>query len=123
MKRLIALIVSLTGVASAHPAEAPTKPVPVKVAHIPTHKPWSLVSASVVSAWGRVSWCETHDRWSAPGPFYFGGLGITLWNWVKYGGLEFAPRPDLALPIQQIYVARKIQGSSYVPDQWGCSSW
>ena len=123
MKRLLALTALLSLVAPSAHAEAPTKPVPVKVAHIPSYRPWVLVSASVMALWGRVAWCETHGRWNAPGPWYYGGLGITLWNWVKYGGLQFAPRPDLASPTQQVWVARQIQGSNYVPDQWGCASW
>jgi len=75
---------------------------------------------SIVKEWYKVNVCEMGGTWHDVGPIYSGGLGIRNINWVAYGGLKFASNAGLATPEEQIYIARKIEGSNYVPDQYGC---
>lgn len=83
-----------------------------------------LVPRSIVLEWEEVAICETGYNWTSKGPLYSGGLGITNTNWIKFGGRQFASNASMASPVEQIYIARKIeQGAglvNYVPDQWGC---
>ncbi|ONK13810.1 Resuscitation-promoting factor RpfA precursor [Streptomyces sp. MP131-18] len=69
--------------------------------------------------WDRAAECESGGLWSAnTGNGYFGGLQLTLGMWEQYGGLELAPRPDLASRAQQINVAERIladQGKDAFP--------
>jgi hypothetical protein len=50
-----------------------------------------------------------------------GGMEILITNWDKYGGLLYAPEPYLATELQQIQVAKNIQGKYPPPDQHGCT--
>lgn len=69
----------------------------------------SGASAADGGTWDRVATCETGGAWSADsGDGAYGGLNITLEDWERYGGLDFAERPDLASRSQQIAVAEKI---------------
>ncbi|GAA3876072.1 transglycosylase family protein [Streptomyces sedi] len=71
----------------------------------------SAGSASAVSddAWDRAAECESGGRWSAnDGNGQFGGFQLTLERWERFGGLEFAIRPDLASRMQQIAVAERM---------------
>ena len=58
--------------------------------------------------WSKVAHCESTDRWHIATPPFYGGLQITLSTWAAYGGLKFAPRPDLATEAQQTVVAERI---------------
>lgn len=79
----------------------------------------SLVAKSSVLKWEKVAWCETHGNWTADGPTFAGGLGISRVVWNEYGGQRFAAHPGLATKEEQIYIAIQINGA-YVPDQNGC---
>ena len=68
-----------------------------------------------VQAWNMVSVCEQHGEWHVEGSRSSGGLGILNENWVRYGGLAFAPDGGQATPDEQIVVAEHIQGS---PPWW-----
>ncbi|WP_170970653.1 LysM peptidoglycan-binding domain-containing protein [Streptomyces zhaozhouensis] len=71
----------------------------------------SAGSASAVSddAWDRAAECESGGRWSAnDGNGQFGGFQLTLERWERFGGLEFAIRPDLASRMQQIAVVERM---------------
>ncbi|MEU6971952.1 transglycosylase family protein [Kitasatospora aureofaciens] len=49
--------------------------------------------------------CESSGNWSVnTNNGYYGGLQISLDKWRYYGGLNYAPRPDLATK-QQILIA------------------
>jgi hypothetical protein len=73
------------------------------------------------AAWSKVNVCEEGGNWHVQGSMYQGGLGISVTNWVAYGGLrDFGPE-WAASPDQQIIVAMRIEGNGYVPDQYGCS--
>ena len=83
-------------------------------------KPFWFIPLSVMNMWAKVNICEMGGNWKTEGPLYSGGLGITNTNWAKFGGRMFAPNAVLATPMQQVYIARKIENSNYVPDQYGC---
>jgi hypothetical protein len=66
-------------------------------------------SAASEAVWDRVAECESGGAWSADtGNGYYGGLQLSRKDWVKYGGLEYAPTPDQASRSQQIAVGEKI---------------
>jgi len=79
-----------------------------------------LVPREIVLKWEKVAVCETGYNWTLRGPLYSGGLGITNHNWTSYGGGQFANNAADASIEEQIYIATKINSSSYVPDQYGC---
>ncbi|MFD5320413.1 transglycosylase family protein [Streptomyces sp. NPDC127098] len=59
--------------------------------------------------WDTAAECESGGVWSAnEGNGRYGGLQIELDDWERYGGLEFAMRPDLASRFQQITVAGRM---------------
>jgi len=58
--------------------------------------------------WDGVAQCESSGNWSInTGNGYYGGLQFSQSTWEAYGGLEFAPRADLATKEQQIVVAER----------------
>ncbi|QNP72263.1 LysM peptidoglycan-binding domain-containing protein [Streptomyces roseirectus] len=74
-----------------------------------------LLGASGASAadgsavWDKVAGCETDGDWSEnTGSGKFGGLHLTLDDWQKYGGLQYAERPDLASRAEQMTIAQKV---------------
>jgi len=79
-----------------------------------------FVPREIMLKWEKVAVCETGFEWNSRGPLYSGGLGITNYNWVAYGGRQFANNAADATPEEQVYIARKINSSGYIPDQHGC---
>ncbi|MBD0708593.1 MULTISPECIES: transglycosylase family protein [unclassified Streptomyces] len=72
-------------------------------------------TAADAATWDRVAECESGGQWSADtGNGRYGGLQLTQEGWERYGGLAYAPSPDLASRAQQIAVAEKAlaQGAS-----------
>ncbi|MGW2165146.1 transglycosylase family protein [Streptomyces nondiastaticus] len=66
-------------------------------------------TAADAGTWDRVAQCESGGLWSADtGNGTYGGLQLTQDLWERYGGREYAPRPDLASRAQQIAVADQI---------------
>jgi LysM repeat protein len=58
--------------------------------------------------WDGVAQCESGGNWSInTGNGYYGGLQFSPGTWAAYGGLEYAPRADLATKEQQIVVAER----------------
>ena len=73
---------------------------------------------SGTSVWSRVAACESSRRWHVnTGNHYFGGLQFWQPTWAGYGGIKYAPRADVASPIQQIAVARRVLASQG-PQAW-----
>ncbi|MFF3449841.1 transglycosylase family protein [Streptomyces sp. NPDC002667] len=70
--------------------------------------------------WTCLAQCESSGRWHAnTGNGYYGGLQFWQPTWIRYGGLAYAPRADLATRAQQIKVAEKVladQGWGAWPD-------
>jgi LysM repeat protein len=59
-------------------------------------------------AWDKLAECESSGRWDInTGNGYYGGLQFYQPTWKGFGGLEFAPRADLATREQQIRVAER----------------
>ncbi|WP_405582397.1 transglycosylase family protein [Streptomyces sp. NBC_01190] len=79
-------------------------------------------SAASVATWDAVAQCESGGNWSInTGNGYYGGLQFSQSSWEAAGGLQYAPRADLATKDQQIAVAEKLlalQG----PGAWSCAS-
>ena len=70
---------------------------------MPPHSPFDAVAG-----------CESGWDWSTnTGNGYYGGLQESAGFWATYGGLAFAPRPDLASRTDQIVVAIRAR------DGWG----
>jgi hypothetical protein len=66
-------------------------------------------SAAGEHDWSGVAECESGGDWSInTGNGYYGGLQFYQPTWEGYGGLEFAPRADLASPAEQIAVAERV---------------
>ncbi|WP_344437745.1 transglycosylase family protein [Streptomyces luteosporeus] len=66
-------------------------------------------TAADAGTWDKVAQCESGGMWSAnQGNGFFGGLQITQELWEQYGGISYAPRPDLASRSQQIAIAESI---------------
>ncbi|WP_328427164.1 transglycosylase family protein [Streptomyces sp. NBC_00443] len=66
-------------------------------------------SAADGTVWDKVAECESGGSWSTDeGNGRYGGLQLTQDDWEQYGGLDYAPRPDLASRSQQITVAQAI---------------
>jgi hypothetical protein len=65
-------------------------------------------ASAAVHNWDGVAQCESSGNWSSnTGNGYYGGLQFSQSTWEAYGGLEFAPRADLATKEQQIAVAER----------------
>ena len=74
----------------------------------PTSSP-TVISKSEWTIWDTLAKeCESSGDWHAnTGNGYFGGVQFDQPTWVQHGGLEFAPRADLATREQQIIIAEK----------------
>ncbi|WP_308346469.1 transglycosylase family protein [Streptomyces sp. ISL-66] len=69
-------------------------------------------SAAETTTWDKVAECESGGTWSANfGSGSYGGLQFTQEQWKSAGGLDFAPRADLASRSQQIAVAERVLAS------------
>ncbi|MGV4887799.1 transglycosylase family protein [Streptomyces viridosporus] len=84
----------------------------------------AVASPSIVSGrpdWDAIAACESDGNWQAnTGNGHYGGLQFTQSSWVAAGGLEYAPRADLATREEQIAVAERLarlQGMS----AWSCA--
>jgi len=64
------------------------------------------------SVWDLLARCESGGNWSInTGNGYYGGLQFGLGTWANYGGLSYAPRPDLATREQQIAVGERLRAA------------
>ncbi|MEU6438971.1 transglycosylase family protein [Streptomyces sp. NPDC047046] len=85
-----------------------------------------LLGAGTASAdqgpWDRLVECETGGDWAADsGNDYYGGLQLSDEEWEAHGGLDLAPRADMATPAQQIQVGQRILAAQG-PSAWpGCA--
>ncbi|WP_202234005.1 transglycosylase family protein [Actinacidiphila reveromycinica] len=79
-------------------------------------------SAASVATWDKVAQCESGGDWSInTGNGYYGGLQFSQSSWEGAGGLQYAPRADLATKDQQIAVAEKLLAMQG-PGAWSCAS-
>ena len=64
--------------------------------------------------WYAIAQCESGGRWSLlTGNGYYGGLQFSQATWVAAGGLQYAPRADLATAAEQIAVASHLSLSNW----------
>jgi len=84
----------------------------------PAEKAAKMITAAEIEAWSMVAVCEEGGDWHVSGSEYSGGLGISNYNWVAYGGEIYAPTAATATPREQIVIAKRIQSDP--PDQNGC---
>ena len=69
----------------------------------------ATASSAHASTWDGVAHCESTGNWSAnTGNGFYGGLQFTQSTWAGFGGLNYAPRADLAGRAQQIAVAQRV---------------
>src|SRR5437763_16389645 len=67
----------------------------------------TAADASTVN-WDAIAKCESSDVWNInTHNGYYGGLQFAQSTWEAFGGLQYAPRADLATRAQQIAVAEK----------------
>ena len=76
----------------------------------------SQLRAPIAALFQRLALCESGGRWHIHG-YFDGGLQFLPSTWVANGGLEFAPRADLASKAEQITVALRLLRTA------GWSSW
>jgi LysM repeat protein len=70
--------------------------------------------ASGSTQWDSIAACESGGNWAInTGNGYYGGLQFTQATWAGAGGLQYAPRADLASRDQQIAVASKLAISNW----------
>ncbi|MEF9901793.1 transglycosylase family protein [Streptomyces sp. P9-A2] len=83
----------------------------------------AVASPSITSGpdWDAIAACESDGNWQAnTGNGHYGGLQFTQSSWAAAGGLQYAPRADLATRKEQIAVAKRLarlQGMS----AWSCA--
>ena len=79
-------------------------------------------SAAPISTWNDIAQCESSGNWHInTGNGYYGGLQFSQSTWAAFGGLQYAPRADLATKAQQIAVAERtlaVQGWG----AWTCAA-
>lgn len=64
------------------------------------------------SVWDQLAQCEATGNWAInTGNGFFGGLQFDQNTWARHGGLDYAPRADLATREEQIAVATKTQAA------------
>ena len=79
--------------------------------HVFSTKPAPVVSGAY-SVWDRLAQCESTGNWQAnTGNGYYGGTQTDIPTWRRYGGTEFASRPDIASREQQIAINQRILAS------------
>lgn len=65
--------------------------------------------AATDTEWNTVARCESGGNWGInTGNGYYGGLQFSQGTWEANGGLQYAPRADLATKQQQIAVAENV---------------
>ncbi|MEW2294242.1 transglycosylase family protein [Streptomyces sp. NPDC006743] len=71
--------------------------------------------------WDAIAACESGGNWQAnTGNGYYGGLQFAQSSWIAAGGLQYAPRADLATRREQIAVARRLAALQGM-QAWACA--
>ncbi|WP_405751746.1 transglycosylase family protein [Streptomyces sp. NBC_01020] len=79
--------------------------------------------AADATTWDRVALCESGGIWSTDlGNGHYGGLQFSQATWDKYGGGQYAARPDLASRSQQIAVAKKVYAAEGATPWASCAA-
>ncbi|MEP9413184.1 transglycosylase family protein [Gordonia sp. VNQ95] len=65
-----------------------------------------------VGVWDQLAQCEATGNWAInTGNGFYGGVQFDQNTWERWGGLEYAPRADLATREEQIAIAQKTQAA------------
>lgn len=65
---------------------------------------------AIPEPWASIAECESGSDWDInTGNSFYGGLQFNQLSWEWAGGLDYAPRADLATPMQQVAVARALR--------------
>ena len=76
---------------------------------VPVVSSASSVTVDAAIDWDAIAECESGGNWSInTGNGYYGGLQFAQSTWEGGGGLQYAPRADLATREQQIAVANTV---------------
>jgi LysM repeat protein len=95
--------------AVTYSAPAPQVSYTAPAAPSVSYAPPAANYASGSTSWDRIAACESGGNWAInTGNGYYGGLQFTQATWAGAGGLQYAPRADLASRDQQIAVASKL---------------
>ncbi|WP_406154416.1 transglycosylase family protein [Streptomyces sp. NBC_01023] len=79
--------------------------------------------AADATTWDRVALCESGGIWSTDlNNGHYGGLQFSQATWDKYGGGQYAARPDLASRSQQIAVAQKVYAAEGATPWASCAA-
>ena len=108
MRRLIALGTLVVSIFIMNSASAETNNTVTTTTETTIEVPAisvGLVPREIMLKWEKVAVCETGFNWTLRGPLYSGGLGVTNYNWIAYGGKQFANNAADASPEEQIYIA------------------
>jgi len=80
---------------------------PAVVASIGSPTP-EVRAVAAIGTWEDVAECESGGDWAInTGNGYYGGLQFSQPTWEAFGGLEYAPRADLASKDQQVAIAER----------------
>ncbi|MFJ4684072.1 transglycosylase family protein [Streptomyces sp. NPDC088789] len=97
---LAAALLATGAPATAHTAPPPSFGPPARAADDCAGDRWP---------WGCVAACESGGVWDLDtGNGFYGGLQFRPSTWEEFGGLEYAPRADLATRDEQIAVAQEV---------------
>ena len=97
------------------------KPAPVQQPRTPSSGGGADAPSVGSGVWDRIAACESGGNWHTnTGNGYYGGLQFAQATWEATGGLQYAPRADLATREQQIAVAEVLRARAGL-GQWGCA--
>jgi LysM repeat protein len=102
-------------VSVAQPSAASTAaPTAAPAPKYQASQPAATNFASGNTAWDAIAKCESGGNWAInTGNGFYGGLQFTQSTWAGAGGLQYAPRADLATRDQQIAIASKLALSNW----------
>lgn len=91
-------------------APGTTAEPPAAAPGTPAEQPAGTVAVKrAPSVWDDLAACESSGDWHInSGNSFYGGLQFWQPTWVRFGGLKYARRADLATPEQQIAVAEAV---------------
>lgn len=84
-------------------------PKPVVHKYVQPSVPRETTASGIPSVWAALAQCESGGNWSInTGNGYYGGVQFDYGTWINHGGGQYASRADLASPLEQITIARRV---------------
>ena len=88
---------------------APVAEITTSLETTPTLKTQPVPEIPHYLTWLALAQCESNNEWSIrSGSGFYGGLQFTLQSWRNVNGLNYAERPDLATPAEQMLTAENL---------------